>query len=187
MIVGLGRLEQIGSHGHRCRRSDQVESGDFCRVPCRGFERNQRSHGMADQPCLRRACGVEQRRGPVGHVGDRRERRARSNGRGPAGPEPARQNHDGQTTGCAGPRWYGRSRRRAEARWSVGTDRIPCHRWRRRSRRPFTDSCIAQTLCENRSAWPRSSMMSEADSMPTDSRTSSSPTPAALSWAASIC
>jgi len=34
---------------------------------------------------------------------------------------------------------------------------------------PFTDNCIAQAFCEIRSAWPRSSMMSAADSMPTDS------------------
>src|ERR1700722_32114 len=44
-----------------------------------------------------------------------------------------------------------------------------------------------QAFCEIRSAWPRSSMISVADSMPTDSRTSSSPMPAAFSCAASIC
>ena len=46
---------------------------------------------------------------------------------------------------------------------------------------PFTDNCMAYTFCEIRSAWPRSSMISEADSMPIDSRTSSSPISAALS------
>ena len=44
-----------------------------------------------------------------------------------------------------------------------------------------------QSRCEARNACDRSSMMSAANSMPTESRTKSSPTPAAASCAASIC
>ena len=76
MVVGFGGLEQIGADRHGGRGSDQAEAGNFCRMPGGGLERNQRSHGMTDQPCLGDAGGVEQRRGPVGHVGNGRQRRA---------------------------------------------------------------------------------------------------------------
>ncbi len=45
-------------------------------MPRRGLERNQRSHRMTDKSCLCSTGGIEQRGGPVGHVGDRRQGRA---------------------------------------------------------------------------------------------------------------
>src|SRR6266403_5353424 len=45
-------------------------------MPRRGLKRNQRSHGMTDESGLCSTGGIEQRGGPVRHVGDRRQWRA---------------------------------------------------------------------------------------------------------------
>ena len=73
-IVGISRFEQIRAHRHRGGGSDQAQAGNLARMPRGCFERNQRAHGMTDQLCLRYTGGIEQRRSPVGHVGDGRQR-----------------------------------------------------------------------------------------------------------------
>ncbi len=70
MVVGFGGPQQIGSDRHGGRRADQAQPGHLGRVARSGLQRNQRTHGMTDQPCRRRTRRIEQRRGPVGHVGD---------------------------------------------------------------------------------------------------------------------
>ena len=187
MIVGLRGLEQIGPDRHGGRGADQAERRNLCRMPRGGLQRNQRSHGMTDQPCAwrrrpRRAARRSSRPSRRWCAAARRK-----SGRGRANPAPARHSRDARTIGCARPRPYDRSRRRAAARWSAASESNSRPPVATKVSMPFTDNCIAQAFCEIRSAWPRSSMMSAADSMPTDSRTSSSPMPAALSWAASIC
>ena len=47
--AGFGRLEQVGTHRHAGRRPDQSKRRYPRRMPRRGFERDQRPHGVADQ------------------------------------------------------------------------------------------------------------------------------------------
>ena len=179
MGVGFGGLQQIGTDRHRRGRADQAERGHFCGMTRGRLERDQRAHGMADQVRLGRAGRIQQRRSPVRHLGDGLS----------AGPverpwpgrsAPARQSHDGRTSACAAPRSNDRIRRHGSARLRQGFVEFAAA-GRDESSAPLTVSFMVQTFCETRSAYPRSSMMSCAASMPTESRTSSSPMPAALS------
>ena len=165
----------------------RLSAETFSGMPRRGLERDQRAHGMADEPRLRGAGGIEQRGGPVGHAGDGRQRRAgraavagqirRQHATAVMGEPAAVQGPGGMVEAGAVQEHDGRQRRveLASAGGDEGIDAVD------------VTTAWSQPFCEARSAWPRSSMMSAAASMPTDSRTISSPMPAASSCAASIC
>ena len=108
-------------------------------------------------------------------------RRRRPSARVRADRAPAPQIPDGQTSAPAAPRPCDRAPAPCRKTPPATRDRDRARRCAAKVSMPSTRSRIAHALCEARSAWARSSMMSLAASMPIASRTSSSPSPAALS------
>ncbi len=186
-VVGFGGFQQIGADRHGRGGADQRRG----RRPCR--DAAPRSPVAISEPIewpISRAfaapAAVISAAVQSGHLGDRRERLAggaavarqigRQHGIAVMG-EPAAVQRPGRRVEAGAVDHHHRGELRVE-RLAAGRDE---------GVGAVDGSCMAQVLCEARSAWPRSSMISSAVSMPTDSRTSSSPIPAALSCSASIC
>ena len=151
----------------------------------RGLERDQRPHGVADERgAARAAASISAPSSPPWRRWSRAVHRPSVHGR--AGPAPARRSRDARTIAPAAPRPCDRARRRARRQRAAARVEIASAGGGKRLRTVDDELHRSRPL---RGAQRLRQIVDDvaAASMPTESRTSSSPNPAALSCAASIC
>ena len=132
--LALAALRRSAKRSSRRRSPIRPSAADLGRMARGGFQRDQRAHRMADEPRLRHAGSVDERRRPVGERGDGRKRRA---GRAAVARKVGREHAAAvmrEPAGYAAPRPYDPCRRRAGKRPPAAPDRIRGRRSRRKFR-----------------------------------------------------